>query len=74
MKKVFIVLRNGDMTEGRGPMVIDSVFSSEKTAWEYANDQLGVMGFKAPKEGWKGSGHWNVNEYLVHEIKPLTIN
>lgn len=42
--KVFAVYANADMTEGRGPMVLDSLWWTEEGAWEYANRQRGVMG------------------------------
>lgn len=44
MTTVFAVLRNADMTEGRGPMVLDSIFQTRKAAREYLKDKKGVMG------------------------------
>lgn len=41
---VFAVYKNSDMTEGRGPMVLDKLFLVRKMAVEYANSQKGVMG------------------------------
>jgi hypothetical protein len=43
---VYGVWKNSDMTEGRGPMVLDRLFITEERAWEYANGSLGVMGRK----------------------------
>lgn len=43
---VYAVYKNGDMTEGRGPMVLESIWETEEAAWTHANRQLGVMGRK----------------------------
>jgi len=42
MRKVIVVYRNQDMTEGRGPMVFDSVFSSMELACAYVNTKIGM--------------------------------
>lgn len=60
--EVYLVKKNADMTEGRGPMIVDSVWGNEEEAWAYANQQLGVMGRKPfyvnPVTGHVGTG-WN---------------
>lgn len=50
MSAVYAVYKNSDMTEGRGPMVLDSLWWSEEDAWAYANKHLGVMGTKPFRE------------------------
>lgn len=43
-KKVYLIFKNSDMTEGRGPMVLDRVMGNKAEAIQYALDQPGVMG------------------------------
>lgn len=50
MTTVYGVYRNSDMTEGRGPMFLESLWTTETAAWEYANRQLGVMGRKGTRD------------------------
>lgn len=40
----FVVLKNSDFTEGRGPMKMDNVFISKVKAEEYIASQVGVYG------------------------------
>ncbi|AMO44240.1 hypothetical protein DSS3P8_182 [Roseobacter phage DSS3P8] len=44
---VFVVRRNNDMTEGRGPMVLDCIFADADRAIDYICGQSGVMGTKS---------------------------
>lgn len=66
MFTAFATYRNADMTEGRGPMVLDKVFIKEEDANDYIYQQSGVMG-RRPAEGetWDEMGDW--------QIKPLNI-
>lgn len=64
---VYLVQKNADMTEGRGPMVNDACFSKEATAKFYANSQRGVMGRKAPVDGWDKYSDWQVIPLVVAE-------
>jgi hypothetical protein len=64
MKYVYLVYKNADMTEGRGPMVLDSVWGTEEDAWEYADNQEGVMGRKCKWSAQK-YGDWEVQEVEV---------
>jgi len=43
---VFVVKRNYDMTEGRGPMVLDCLFADVDEAVDYICGQTGVSGVK----------------------------
>jgi hypothetical protein len=68
MVSVFEVLRNSDMTEGRGPMVYVATFTTNELAWEYANSQGGVMG-RSNYGDWRtysGGRDWDVKEKHVH--------
>lgn len=84
IKHVYAVYRNSDMTEGRGPMMLDSLWWTEDGAWEYANSRLGVMGRKPtqfhsgpirpnpPKEclGWRCQYCWPYGgEWEVRKIE-----
>ena len=42
--KAYIVLRNADMTEGRGPMILDNLFFDRDEALNYVLGKSGVMG------------------------------
>lgn len=44
--QVFLVYKNADMTEGRGPMVLDSIWLHQQDAENYANSRSGVMGIR----------------------------
>lgn len=44
MKKVSIVLKNGDFTEGVGPMLFHKVFGTFKDAEDYVKQQVGIFG------------------------------
>lgn len=64
------VYRNSDMTEGRGPMVLDSVFTYRVDAVAYANAQPGVMGRKLSDFGdksWDRMGDWQINQVEVFD-------
>lgn len=54
------------MMEGKGPMVIDSVWSNEKEAWKYANSQGGVCGRPGP---WNKPGYndWEVHQHRIYD-------
>jgi hypothetical protein len=63
---IYLTYRNADMTEGRGPMVVDKAFLHKEDANNYIDDQPGCMGRRAK---WSNAkyGDWEVKEILVHE-------
>lgn len=66
--KVYVVFRNFDMTEGRGPMVLDKIFLDESKARKYMENQSGVMGVKS---GWsKQLPNW-CNDHKYEEISVI---
>lgn len=70
MITVFATYRNQDMTEGRGPMVLDKVFMVQDDAEAYILQQDGVMGRKPSdfgKPSWEGMGDWKVEPLVIHE-------
>lgn len=67
MYDVYGAYRYADMNEGRGPMVLDRVFSKAADAQTYINKQRGVQGRVAPEHGWQNSemGDWQVKPIHV---------
>jgi hypothetical protein len=64
----FATYKNSDMTEGRGPMVLDKVYVNEEDAQNYILQQLGVMGRKPePGYGWTRMGDWVVKPLYILE-------
>lgn len=63
---VYGAYKNADMTEGRGPMVLDRTFSFEEDCNNYIDKQSGVMGRKAQ---WsrKRFGDWETKPIYVFE-------
>lgn len=68
MMQVWATWRNSDMTEGKGPMVMDKVFMEEKDAHEYIDAQQGVFG-RTAEHGWQNSdmGDWSVKPLYIME-------
>lgn len=68
MMQVWATWRNSDMTEGKGPMVMDKIFMEQKDAHEYIDGQEGVFGRK-PEHGWQNSdmGDWQVKPLFIME-------
>lgn len=66
MYQVYGVYKNADMTEGKGPMVLDRVYQERYDAEDFLKLQSGVMG-RRPAEGetWDEMGDW--------QIKPLDV-
>jgi hypothetical protein len=68
MITVWATYRNADMTEGKGPMVLDKVFLHENDAHTYISGQRGIMG-RTPqqfgKTGWENMGDWKVEPLPV---------
>lgn len=44
--KVYVILKNSDFTEGRGPMVLHKIKKTEKSAVDYVMSQEGIFGSK----------------------------
>lgn len=72
MITVYATYRNADMTEGRGPMVLDKVFADESDAHAYINGQKGVSDRHPTQFGlteWEssGMGDWKVEPLHIFE-------
>ena len=57
----FVVMRNSDMTEGRGPMMMDSIFIDRAEAVIYMDSQPGVMG-RTVQWSKENYGDWRIEE------------
>ncbi|QIG67944.1 hypothetical protein EVB55_009 [Rhizobium phage RHph_Y68] len=75
---VFVVLKNADFTEGRGPMLFDKVFRNYIDAAEYVMGQIGISGSKQRKNTYAGINihgeayagvHQNGYEIIFAELK-----
>ena len=48
--QAYIILKNSDFTEGRGPMVFDTVCLTEDAVIKYLNSRpYGIFGWRPPK-------------------------
>jgi len=61
---VWVARRNADMTEGRGPMVLDSIWANEEIAAEYIDAQPGIMGVNR-KWSTENTGSWEIERIRV---------
>lgn len=61
---VYGAYKNADMTEGRGPMVLDKTFSLKEDCDNYIDKQSGVMGRK---------GKWSEAKYGDWETKAINV-
>lgn len=66
MKIIYGVYRNADDIEGRGPMVLDTLFINREDAVLYMDNQPGVMG---RRQQWsrKRYGDWKLEELELIE-------
>lgn len=62
---VYLTQRNADLTEGRGPMVIDKCFANKKHAEDYIDAQTGVQNRTGPWSN-KEDGDWIVTPIKVY--------
>jgi len=69
LKVVYIVLKNADFTEGRGPMLLHTVFSDGEEAIKYVEKQKGIFGSPQNVERGKGSyARANGYEIVEHDV------
>ncbi len=66
MKTVYATYYNADMTEGRGPMVLDKIFTNRVDANAYIDTKFGVMGRPGPWSNQK-YGDWTVQEHRLFD-------
>lgn len=73
----YVVLRNSDFTEGRGPMCLHSVFNSKVSAERYVAGKIGIFGSSQYREVHIGNNVFNdlycSVYYNGYEIKKMEI-
>lgn len=67
MKKVYIVHKNGDFTEGLGPMLYHKTFSDGEEAIGYVEAQEGIFGSPQHVERDKYGHYAYANGYSIKE-------
>lgn len=74
---VFVVTKNVDFIEGRGPMVFHKVFTYSKDAIEYVMSQSGIYGSKQGISNYPGiSIHgtpYCISGFNGYDIKPTIL-
>lgn len=72
--KVYQVLRETDLNEGRGGYGVVATYATEDLAWKAANKLEGVMGRRPDNGDWRASllSDVTVNELVVLEELPVT--
>lgn len=68
MKKIYVVLRNADFTEGRGPMLFHAAFTSGEEAIKYVANQFGIFGSAQHVERNKYNHYAYANGYQIDEV------
>ncbi len=63
--KVFVVKKNADFTEGRGPMLFNRIFSTFEAAEKYVLAQDGIYGSKQGKSAYGGYNGYDIEEHEV---------
>jgi hypothetical protein len=62
---VFIVTKNADFTEGRGPMMFHKAFATFGAAEAYVMSQDGIYGSKQGKSSYGGYNGYDIKEAPV---------
>lgn len=67
MEKVYIVMKNADFTEGRGPMLLHSLWEDGEDAIGYIQKQQGIFGSIQKVERNKYGKYAYCNGYEIQE-------
>lgn len=80
MNTVFVVFKNADFTEGRGPMLLHRIYETFELAEEYVLLQPGIYGTKQGSSGWQPRPDFaapkrekNYNGYSIKEYDVLAV-
>jgi len=69
MRYVWIVEKNADFTEGRGPMLFHKAFANEADAVAYIMDQAGIFGSKQNENFYSGDSNYrSFNGYGLKHV------
>ncbi len=69
MNKIYVVLKNCDFTEGRGPMILHRCYHTLKAAQNYVKSQEGICGSSQYESGYDILGKEQWNGYDIQEMK-----
>jgi len=73
----FVVLKNADFNEGRGPLLVDSIFKDVDAAIVYVLQQEGICGTKQRVQTISGRNIHNkvyvYTNFNGYEIQPMTM-
>jgi hypothetical protein len=67
-KMVYVVKKNADFTEGRGPMLFDSVWEDGPEAVEYVRGKSGIYGSAQNIQMSKYDCYAYANGYQINEV------
>ena len=70
---IYQVLRNADMTEGRGPMLLDKAFTTYPAAYNYVQTKFGVMGTEQYLSPAYPNPKSNVEHFNGYDIVPVEV-
>lgn len=71
MAKVFVIMKNSDFTEGRGPMDIHKIKKKEQDAVDYVMSQEGIYG--SEQREYSRSSYSEVRHFNGYDIAPMDV-
>lgn len=66
---VYVVFKDADFVEGRGPMRVHLIFSKFEDAHNWIMSQKGIMGTEQSQGVSGNSSRWSYNGYAIHKHK-----
>ena len=69
MEHVWIVKKNADFIEGRGPMRLHLIFSNFDGAHNWVMAQSGIYGSQQKQDRPSGNSSWDYNGYSITKYK-----
>jgi hypothetical protein len=74
MTDVYLILKNADFTEGRGPMLTHMIVDSFETAHDYIMKQSGIYGSSQGENlSFRGTNYRYYNGYEVKKLPVMTL-
>lgn len=75
MTEVYVILKNADFTEGRGPMLLHRVCDTFDVAEAYVMAQSGIFGSEQGLSKYQSPiDEWNYNGYSIRKCNVFTEN
>lgn len=69
MTTVWVVMKNADMTEGRGPMLFHSVWDDENAVVAWVSAQDGAYGSVVSRVDQTGTTYYVANGYRIDRVR-----